>query len=870
MNEYLVTLGTVERGRERATYLENNKKGISLIALVITIIVIIILAAIVITMSLDTPEQANYAKFTSDASSIQEMVTIKYIELYGEKALKGEETTRDKVYDEIIKEGGKTETVGGAIVKELDEEKLGQALPEYTNSNGEKSTWYVDTETDKVYLIPGYEYDGKVYVTATEDEEEIGTRPVTIRNGVDIVGTLKVGETLTANVKTEIASTSTVTYEWWTSNSSIATSGNTIGTGTSYVLTESEAGKYIGIAVTETTSEGQTKTYLGITRGKVVSNIIEVEKTKLTKPRVTGTYTYTGSSQTVSVSGYDSSTMTISGNTATDAGTYTVTIGIKDTTNYEWIDGTTSAIMYNWTISPKSVGTLTISGVNASYNYTGSEIKPTVTISGLTSGTDYTVAYENNVNVGTATITITGKGNYTGTITKTFEITSAGTIGIIATGFDGTYDGKAHGISITLTGTSEGATIRYGTVAGTYNLETSPAYTNVGTYTIYYEVTKTNYNAERGSAVVKISKREVTITALAQTISSGETIDTSTNKVSIENEVEGHIISSVTLTADMETTDTGTITASNAQIKNGGEDVTANYNITYKTGILTIKAKDINNISSDITTTSYTYTGKAKTQDVILVDGAYTLVENTDYKVEYRNNINAGTAKVIVTGQGKYSGTIEKEFTINKNSLAIPTVDGGYTYNGTEQTVNLINGYNGELVTVSGTTAKDAGTHAITMELTEEGARNYKFEGKEESVISVNLTWIIAPKAVTVVWGELEFEYTGEAKVPTATANSGITGEEITLTVTTTPTEAIEAGTHIATATIASVTNSKATNYILTTNAETEFIILELVADGVWDNTKKVNAPQLMTGMTGVYWDEDDNEIEVTASNQNE
>ena len=41
-----------------------------------------------------------------------------------------------------------------------------------------------------------------------------------------------------------------------------------------------------------------------------------------------------------------------------------------------------------------------------------------------------------------------------------------------------------------------------------------------------------------------------------------------------------------------------------------------------------------------------------------------------------------------------------------------------------------------------------------------------------------------------------------------------------------------------------------------------------LQADGSWNNTKKVNSPQLMTGMTGIYWDADGNEVEVTADNQ--
>ena len=41
-----------------------------------------------------------------------------------------------------------------------------------------------------------------------------------------------------------------------------------------------------------------------------------------------------------------------------------------------------------------------------------------------------------------------------------------------------------------------------------------------------------------------------------------------------------------------------------------------------------------------------------------------------------------------------------------------------------------------------------------------------------------------------------------------------------------------------------------------------------LQADGSWNDTKKVNSPQLMEGMTGIYWDKDGNEIEVTANNQ--
>lgn len=56
--------------------------------------------------------------------------------------------------------------------------------------------------------------------------------------------------------------------------------------------------------------------------------------------------------------------------------------------------------------------------------YTGEPLKPQVTIEGLQEGTDFTVEYSNNIEVGTATVVISGIGNYTGTFTKTFVITA--------------------------------------------------------------------------------------------------------------------------------------------------------------------------------------------------------------------------------------------------------------------------------------------------------------------------------------------------------------------------------------------------------------------------------------------------------------
>ena len=82
----------------------------------------------------------------------------------------------------------------------------------------------------------------------------------------------------------------------------------------------------------------------------------------------------------------------------------------------------------NFTINPKNASNLTINSI-AAQTYSGSAKTPTVTVKDgsttLTSGTHYTVAYSNNTNAGTATVTITGMGNYTSTKNANFTINKA-------------------------------------------------------------------------------------------------------------------------------------------------------------------------------------------------------------------------------------------------------------------------------------------------------------------------------------------------------------------------------------------------------------------------------------------------------------
>ena len=84
------------------------------------------------------------------------------------------------------------------------------------------------------------------------------------------------------------------------------------------------------------------------------------------------------------------------------------------------------SLQKTFTISPRQLGTGTNITLSAVGYYTGQKLQPTavVTCNGRTlqANTDYTVSYENNVNPGTASVVITGKGNYAGTVRKPFVI----------------------------------------------------------------------------------------------------------------------------------------------------------------------------------------------------------------------------------------------------------------------------------------------------------------------------------------------------------------------------------------------------------------------------------------------------------------
>ena len=164
-----------------------------------------------------------------------------------------------------------------------------------------------------------------------------------------------------------------------------------------------------------------------------------------------------------------------------------------------------------FTISPAELK-VTADAKTKVYGETDPEL--TYTYEGLFSGSSFTgkLSRESGENVGTYAITqgtLSAGDNYVISYTGANLTITEATMSITATGYSGDYDGEAHGITIIA---PEGATVKYGTVSGEYTLDESPTYTDAGTYTVYYRITKTNYKTVKGSKTVKIAQINATVT----------------------------------------------------------------------------------------------------------------------------------------------------------------------------------------------------------------------------------------------------------------------------------------------------------------------------------------------------------------------
>jgi hypothetical protein len=295
----------------------------------------------------------------------------------------------------------------------------------------------------------------------------------------------------------------------------------------------------------------------------------------------------------------------------------------------------------------KDITSATISDI-PDQAYTGEALTPafTVTLDGeeLVEGTDYTVAYTDNTNAGTATVTVTGTGKYAGTITRTFDIAAADLSAATVTSTDQTYSGEALTPAVIVT---------LGDKALVENTDYTVAYadnTGIGTATVTVTGTGNYTGTATGSFTIAAADLSAATVSAADQTYTGEAL---TPAVTVT-------LGTATL---VEGTDYTVAYADNTGIGTATVTVTGTGNYTgTATGTFAIAPADLS--AAVVSAGGQIYTGEALEPEVTVVLDGTTLVEGTDYTVAYADNTTAGTATVTVTGMGNYTGTATGNFEI--------------------------------------------------------------------------------------------------------------------------------------------------------------------------------------------------------------
>ena len=206
--------------------------------------------------------------------------------------------------------------------------------------------------------------------------------------------------------------------------------------------------------------------------------------------------------------------------TGTDAGEYTVWYKVEGDSNHK--DSQSESVTV--TIAPKTVtATVTVSG--GSLTYTGDPLKPDVIVKDgdtVISPEEYDVSYRDNVNAGTAIVTVRNKagGNYTVSGSATFEIGKAASEVRTAPGANAglVYNGGEQ--TLITAGTALGGKLKYRLGETGEFTEVLPKATDAGTYTVYcmVEGDGNHRDSEVQSLTVTIDKAKVTVKALDKRI----------------------------------------------------------------------------------------------------------------------------------------------------------------------------------------------------------------------------------------------------------------------------------------------------------------------------------------------------------------
>ncbi|NTW28210.1 MAG: hypothetical protein HGA39_02450 [Coriobacteriia bacterium] len=327
------------------------------------------------------------------------------------------------------------------------------------------------------------------------------------------------------------------------------------------------------------------------------------------------------------------------------------------------------------------IASTTVASV-ADQAYTGLAITPNVTITDgsttLVKDTDYTLGYANNTNPGTASITITGTGNYTGTKTVSFKIVAAFTVKYVdasgavqvakaftsadlasmATSGKLGYMYNKNGVwqligtdsHVTLSDIFAASSLPAGTWAAGKTLSfaaTDGAYTKY--YPTYEELSANLYFYGDTTPSGSLSGEGSAAPAV---------IALKSGNAAVSGTAADTLASVSTNTSDTPRFLAGF--ASTTPAANGGNRFPS------KVNSVTITRALANATASAIP--DQAYTGSAITPSVTLTDGSATLVKDTDYTVTYADNINIGTATVTLAGKGNYTGTKTVTFAIKMGS----------------------------------------------------------------------------------------------------------------------------------------------------------------------------------------------------------
>lgn len=393
---------------------------------------------------------------------------------------------------------------------------------------------------------------------------------------------------------------------------------------------------------------------------------------------------------------------TVKHTSCVNAGNVNVTVTGKG--NYS------GTVTKSYEIKPASINSATLEDFDAhTYDYTGKAITPSVKVvlngATLAQGTDYTISYANNVNAGQATITVTGKGNYTGTITGIFTINKKN----IAT----PEGNAASGISV--------ASLASQSYTGKYIEPSVPVTYNGKTLGESDISVKYEENMNVGEAKVTITGKdnfegEITTSfqIIPRNISVGRYL-TVQNLEEVYAYMDGAEIEEPSLQVRYVNTGVGMVTALKVDTdytvtyKNNTDIGTADLIITgtgnyigSKMFHFAIKGSMSNATISSIP--KQVYTGKTITPEVEVLFGDKKLTKGRHYTVSYGDNIEPGTGTLTITGIGaEYYGERTVTFNIEKKDFSEDSTGlefrglnaGGYEYTGSAIAPEFTLYYNG-------------------------------------------------------------------------------------------------------------------------------------------------------------------------------